>query len=191
MRHSAKGSLFTSIVFALGALMGPICAIRLHIINLPTDRSGVKFFILPIIFILPLQLFGQMLFGTGGGSFSGGQNQIDFSIGETTIADMAATPGIVNIGFQQPYYDFFTSAIKPEPSGYQLFPNPFSKAFRFEASAEIESYLLLDASGREVFQAQTTGTAFEYKVSGLPKGFYQLLVLMKDGRTISTKVVHE
>ena len=84
-----------------------------------------------------------------------------------------------------------TSALKSETSGYQIYPNPFSNAFRFEASSEIKRYFLLDASGREVFQSQTTGTDFEYKVSNLPKGFYQLRVLMKNGKTIGSKVVHE
>jgi hypothetical protein len=151
----------------------------------------MKTFLFAFLTFLPFAGFSQTLFGTGGGTLSDAQTQINFSIGEAVVANVSGNGFTYNIGFQQPHYDFFTSALKPEPSGYQLFPNPFSNAFRFEASAEIESYFLLDASGREVFQAQTTGTDFEHKVSGLPKGFYQLRVLMKDGRTICSKVVHE
>ena len=151
----------------------------------------MKVFILFLIAILPLHSFGQTLFGTTGGTLSDSQKQIDFSIGEPIVADISGSGLTYNIGFQQPYYDFFTSALKLETSGYQIFPNPFSSAFRFAASSEIENYFLLDASGREVFQAQTTGTDFEYKVSSLPKGFYQLRVLMKNGKTIGSKVVHE
>ena len=119
------------------------------------------------------------------------QNHFDFSIGEPIVADVSASGLTVNVGFQQPYYDFFTSALKSETAGCQIFPNPFSNAFRFEASSEIERYVLLDASGREVFQSQTTGMDFEYKVSNLPNGFYQLRVLMKNGKTIGYKVVHQ
>ena len=144
-----------------------------------------------IITILPIRSFGQQLFGTIGGTLSDNQNQFDFSIGEPIVADISGSGLTYNIGFQQPYYDFFTSVLKSKTSGYQIFPNPFSSAFRFAASSEIENYFLLDASGREVFQAQTTGTDFEYKVSSLPKGFYQLRVLMKNGKTIGSKVVHE
>jgi hypothetical protein len=153
--------------------------------------QGMKIFILPIIFILPLQLFGQTLFGTGGGSFSGGQNQIDFSIGETTIADMAATPGIVNIGFQQPYYDFFTGISGPQQEDFRLFPNPFSSGFRFEANTEIETFFLTDASGREVFSSQNIGLSFEFKSNHLPAGLYQIRVRLANGKTISSKIIHQ
>ena len=151
----------------------------------------MKVLILLLIAILPLHSFGQGLIGTTGGTLSDTQNQVDFSIGEPIVADASGSDLTFNIGFQQPYYDFFTSVLKAETSVYQIFPNPFSNAFRFAASSEIESYYLLDASGREVFQSQTTGTDFEYKVSNLPKGFYQLRVLMKNGKTIGSKVVHQ
>ena len=112
-------------------------------------------------------------------------------MGEPIVADVSAAGFTANVGFQQPYYDFFTSVLKSETAESQIFPNPFSNAFRFEASSEIERYVLLDASGREVFQSQTTGMDFEYKVSNLPNGFYQLRVLMKNGKTIGYKVVHQ
>jgi hypothetical protein len=144
-----------------------------------------------LIAFMPLHSFGQSLFGTTGGTLSDSQNQFDFSIGESILADVSAAGFTYTVGFQQPYYDFFTSVLKSETSNFQVFPNPFSNAFRFEASSEIERYFLMDASGKEVFQAQTTGTDFEYKVSNLPKGFYQLRVLMKNGKTIGYKVVHQ
>ncbi len=151
----------------------------------------MKVFFLFLIAILPLHSFGQTLFGTTGGTLSDNQNQFDFSIGEPIVADVSGSGSTYNIGFQQPYYDFFTIVLKSETSGFQIFPNPFSNAFRFAASSEIESYFLLDASGREVFQSQTTGTDFEYNVSNLPKGFYQLRVHLANGKTISSKVIHQ
>ncbi len=151
----------------------------------------MKVFILFLIAILPLHSFGQTLFGTTGGTLSDTQSQFDFSIGEPIVADVSGSGSTYNIGFQQPYYDFFTTVLKSETTGFQMFPNPFSRAFRFAASSEIESYFFLDASGREVFQSQTTGTDFEYKVSNLPKGFYQLRVHLANGKTISSKVIHQ
>jgi hypothetical protein len=151
----------------------------------------MKVFILFLITIFPLHSFGQTLFGITGGTLLDTQSQFDFSIGEPIVTDVSGSGFTYNIGFQQPYYDFFTSVLKSETSAYQIFPNPFSNAFRFAASSEIESYFLFDASGREVFQSQTTGTDFEHKVFNLPKGFYQLMVLMKNGKTIGSKVVHE
>lgn len=151
----------------------------------------MKVFILFLIAIFPLHSFGQTLFGTTGGTLSDTQNQFDFSIGEPIVVDVSGSGYTYNIGFQQPYYDFFTSVLKSETSGYQIFPNPFSSVFRFAASSEIVSYFLLDASGREVFHAQTAGTDFEYKVYNLPKGFYQLRVHLANGKTISSKVIHQ
>ena len=151
----------------------------------------MKVFILFLIAIFPLHSFGQTLFGTTGGTLSDAQNQFDFSIGEPIVTEVSETGFTYNIGFQQPHYDFFTSVLKSETSGYQIFPNPFSSAFRFEANSEIESYFLLDASGREVFQSQNTGTDFEYTVSNLPKGFYQLRVHLANGKTISSKVIRQ
>ena len=151
----------------------------------------MKVFILFLIAILPLHSFSQTLFGTTGGTLSDTQNQFDFSIGEPIVTDASTSGFTYNIGFQQPYYDFFTSVLKSETLGFQLFPNPFSSAFRFETNSEIESYLILDASGRVVFQSQTTGTDFEYKVSNLPKGFYQLRVHLANGKTTSSKIIHQ
>lgn len=151
----------------------------------------MKIFILFLIATIPVHSFGQTLFGTTGGTLSDTQKQFDFSIGEPMVAEVLGTGFTSNIGFQQPYYDFFTSVLKSETLAYQIFPNPFSNVFRFESSSEIESYFLLDASGREVFQSQTSGFDFEYKVSGLPKGFYQLRVQLANGKTISSKVIHQ
>lgn len=158
---------------------------------MPHIYLAMKVFILFLIAIFPLNSFSQTLFGTGGGTLSDTQNHVDFSIGEPIVADVSGSGFTSNIGFQQPYYDFFTSALKSETSGFQIFPNPFSSAFRFEASSEIESYVLFDASGKEVFQSQNTGTDFEYKVSNLPNGFYQLRVHLANGKTISSKVIHQ
>jgi len=144
-----------------------------------------------LIAFFPLHSFSQTLFGTSGGTLTDSQNQIDFSIGEPIVADVSAAGFTANIGFQQPYNYSFTSVSKVETSGYQILPNPFSSAFRFEAGSDIERYHLYDANGKEVFQSQATGTVFEYTVSNLPNGFYQLRVLMKNGKTVGYKVVHQ
>ena len=139
---------------------------------------------------MPLHSFGQSLFGTTGGTLSDSQNHFDFSIGEPIVADVSAAGFTANVGFQQPFYDSFTAVAQIETPGYQIFPNPFSSAFRFEAGSDIERYHLYDANGKEVFQSQTTGTDFEYTVSSLPNGFYQLSVHLANGKTIHSKVIH-
>jgi hypothetical protein len=150
----------------------------------------MKAFYLVLIVFLPLHSFSQTLLGTTGGTLSDTQNHFDFSIGEPIVADVSAAGFTVNVGFQQPFYDSFTSVLKSETAGCQIFPNPFSSAFRFEAGSAIERYFLYDSNGKEVFQAQATGTDFEYTVSNLPNGFYQLRVHLVNGKTINSKVIH-
>lgn len=151
----------------------------------------MKASILILLAIFPLHSFAQTLFGTTGGTLSDSQVQVDFSIGEPIVANISTVDFAYNIGFQQPDYGLFTSVVKTETPDYQLFPNPFSSVFRFEADSEIESYLLLDANGREVFQSSTSGTDFEHQVSNLPKGLYQLRVQLVNGKTINSKVIHQ
>jgi hypothetical protein len=151
----------------------------------------MKIFTLFLISFFPLYSFGQTLIGTTGGTLTDSQNQIDFSIGEPIVADVSGSGSTYNIGFQQPYYDFFTSVSKVETSDFQISPNPFSSTFRFEAGSDIERYSLYDANGKEVFQSQTIGTDFEYTVSNLPNGFYQLRVQLVNGKTIRSKVIQQ
>ena len=151
----------------------------------------MKAFILFLIAIIPLHSFGQTLFGTTGGTLSDTQNQFDFSIGEPIVTEVSGTDFTYNVGFQQPYYDFFTSVLKSDTTGYQIFPNPFSSVFRFETNVEIDHYFLFDANGREVFHSKATGNDFEYKVSNLPNGFYQLRVHLTNGKSISSKIIHQ
>lgn len=151
----------------------------------------MKTLFLFLITSLPFHGFGQMLFGTAGGSISNPQHQFDFSIGEAVTSEISTSESLVHIGFQQPYYDFFTAVTKPIASNFQVFPNPFSRCFRFETGSEIDHYSLFDASGKSVFQSQVSGQYFEYAVAGLPHGLYQLRVWLKNGQTIGAKLVHE
>ena len=101
----------------------------------------MKAFLLFLIAILPLHSFSQTLFGTTGGSLSDTQNQFDFSIGEAIVAEVTGTGFTNHIGFQQPYYDFFTGQQALKESAYQLYPNPFATTFRFNGSAEIDHFI--------------------------------------------------
>lgn len=141
--------------------------------------------------MFPLLTQGQVLFGAAGGTISTGQHQFDFSMGEPIVAEVSGTDFTAQIGFQQPYIDFFTSIVNTETNGFQLFPNPFSNGFRFEASEEIEYYMLVDASGKIVSQCKAAGTAFEWNQAGLPKGLYLLRVFLTNGKTINSPIVHQ
>lgn len=151
----------------------------------------MKTLILSLFLILPHCSFGQTLFGTAGGTLVDMENKFSFSIGEPIVSEISGTGLSFNIGFQQPYGDIFTSNAYPEVDAYQIYPNPFSNVFHFEAKSEIENFCLFDANGREVYRSLITGTDFEYKVSNLPKGLYQLRVQLLNGKSINSKVIHQ
>ena len=151
----------------------------------------MKAILLTLILILPVQAFCQTLFGTSGGTFSDSQTQIDFSIGEPVVVEASGNGIISTIGFQQPYYDFFMSVSRTSKGGFQLFPNPFSGLFRFEADTEIDRYFLFDAQGREVFHKMAEGKTFDFEGSDLPLGIYQLRVVLKSGEISGSTIVHQ
>ena len=68
----------------------------------------MKAFFFFLLAISPLYSFSQTLLGTSGGTLSDAQNHFDFSIGEAIVAEVSGNGFTKNIGFQQPYYDFFT-----------------------------------------------------------------------------------
>ena len=105
---------------------------------LPQILSTMKAFFFFLLAISPLYSFSQTLFGTTGGTLSDAQNHFVFSIGEAIVAEVSGNGFTYHIGFQQPYYDFFTGQQALKESAYQLFPNPFATSFRFEGSSEID-----------------------------------------------------
>ncbi|HRH34752.1 MAG TPA: T9SS type A sorting domain-containing protein [Catalimonadaceae bacterium] len=132
---------------------------------------------------------GQTLAGSAGGTISSPEMQVDFSIGEPVFIAASSTEFTVNIGFQQPNYDFFTSILMAEMASHQLFPNPFSDAFRFESSAPIDHYFLFDALGKEVANGSVSGREFVHFSHSLPKGMYNLQIQLLNGERLNLKLV--
>ena len=151
----------------------------------------MKAFFFFLLSISPLYSFSQTLLGTSGGTLSDTQNQFDFSIGEAIVAEVSGNGFTNNIGFQQPYYDFFTGLKALKVSAYQLFPNPFATSFRFEGSSEIDQSILLDALGKEAATIPVHGIGFEYSKADLPKGMYNLRIQMLNKEIKNLKLVHQ
>lgn len=129
--------------------------------------------------------------GAAGGSLADASYQFDFSVGEAATAEMTNGTNIVHIGFQQPYYDFFTGTRQSIAQDIQLYPNPFSGSFYCQASEEIKGYTLFDALGRQVFYAPVSGNRFQFSDRNLPKGFYSLRVELKGGKSSLYTVISQ
>jgi hypothetical protein len=151
----------------------------------------MKIPLLVILALLPLKVMSQTLFGTANGTLSDTQNRFEFSIGEPIVAEISGEGFLYNIGFNQPYWDFFTPVSSPKLLNYFITPNPFTDSFHFATNSEIEHFFLIDASGREVFRTITTGSNFDFKSPCLPKGFYLLKVQLENGMTVSSKLIHQ
>jgi hypothetical protein len=151
----------------------------------------MKSILLALILAFPLPSLCQTLLGTTGRTFLDAQTQTDFSIGEPVVVYVSGNAANYNIGFQQPYYDVFKSTFIASKRGSQVFPNPFSGSFRFEADSEIDQYFLFNAKSREVFHKMTEGKTFAYDGSDLPLRIYQLQVVLKSREISGSLLVHQ
>jgi hypothetical protein len=148
------------------------------------------FILIPMVF-LPCAVFSQLLFGTSGGTISDPNHQFDFSIGEAIVADFSSSDNIMNVGFQQPYYDFFTASDPIKESYFHVYPNPFSTRFKFDADQAISSYILFDALGKSVKTEKVGSSSFIFDKYDLPKGFYTLQVLFHNQTTKIVNLIHQ
>ena len=151
----------------------------------------MKIHILLLMAFLPFTVFSQTLFGTSGGTISDSNHQFDFSIGEVVVADLSGSGQMVNVGFQQPYYDFFISTEAIKKPNFQVFPNPFSARFQFISDLPISSYVLYDALGKAIKNQQIEGESFVFDKPDLPKGFYSLQVQFKNHSTQIVNLIHQ
>jgi len=158
--------------------------------NVLPERLFYRLIFVFSLLVISKVAVGQTLAGSAGGTILSPEMQVDFSIGEPVFTAASSTESTVNIGFQQPFYDFFTSNQKAEAASHQLFPNPFSDAFRFESSAPIDHYFLFDALGKEVASSAVSGYGFVHFSSALPTGIYCLRVHLLNGGTMKYKLIH-
>ena len=131
------------------------------------------------------------MFGTSGGTLLDATHQFDFSIGEAITGEATTSQNSATIGFQQPYYDFFTAAQKLETSDYQLYPNPFADEFQFSAKEEVEEYILFDGAGKEIAKSKVHSFGFKHIDPQLPKGMYNLRICLVNKEVLNLKLVHQ
>ena len=156
-----------------------------------TPFNLMKYLLINFLVIFPIAGFSQVLFGTGGGMVTDSNHQIDFSIGEVIVAEIQNSDHIINVGFQQPYYNFFTSVSEFENHASQLFPNPFSTQFQFNSDLPVSSYDLYDALGKLVYTQRVQGTQFVFDEVKLANGLYSLRVQFQNNTTRIFNLIHK
>jgi hypothetical protein len=150
----------------------------------------MKTLILILLACFPFLVRGQTLFGTAGGTISGTDQRFDFSIGEAVTAEISGSSQVYTLGFQQPYYDFFTSVSKIESAGLSVYPNPFSNRFQVRSEKPISEYTVFDALGKTVSHQNTEGTQFTFDQPDLPKGVYSLRVVFQNQTIQFVQLLH-
>ena len=151
----------------------------------------MKKLLLLALILLTFTSKAQTLFGSSGGSVSNPDFQLDFSIGEP-ITSEAINPDLrLNIGYQQPWYDFFLAQKPSQEFHFELHPNPFTGEFQFLSNSAIERYSLFDAHGKKVFHsASVSAMSFLHSDRNLPKGWYSLHIVFENGNLLNTKVIN-
>lgn len=81
--------------------------------------------------------------------------------------------------------DVITSSINKKEEGFQVFPNPFAKAFKIQKQGEFQ-VIVMDINGRELLK--TSGMDQIEIGASLPQGVYQVSVI-SEGHSDSVKVV--
>lgn len=78
-----------------------------------------------------------------------------------------------------------------EKASLEVFPNPASDHFRVDAGIPIESLILFDASGREIYREEFPSAEFSrvIRTDEFPSGLYQLKVRFKDHSQVKSLII--
>lgn len=79
------------------------------------------------------------------------------------------------------------STQETKSSAIEIYPNPFSEKIHIRTEEKIAQITLYDASGKKVFIENHPQNTIS--VSHLPKGYYILDILLKNGSTITKKMI--
>ena len=150
------------------------------------------FFILAFHFTIYLQTIAQSDLTAGGGDGSGPGGDIAFSIGQVAYTSVKNDAGEVSAGVQQAYLAIMVSNEEVKPvfeAG--LYPNPVHDEVYLDiqssTSADWKAYtfMLLDVSGREIYNGELQSGITNLNVAALTEGMY-LLHVMHKGVSIQT-----
>lgn len=151
-------------------------------------RDRKKIWCFPLVaamLALPLMAEAQQVAASGGGEGSGGGHRMSWTIGQPVIKTVGTGDRELTQGFQQPWAEVVTVVGEHTGNamGIRAYPNPADHVLNVEMAAATDPMRLelLDASGRLVLQAPSTGALTHLDLTGQSTGHYILRALNAEG----------
>ncbi len=158
-------------------------------------RTGLMAVAISVLCITQLQ--AQTVVATSGGDASTANNKISWTVGQPVTTTVSGGGATLTQGFQQPWADI--STVIGENAGSEadirVYPNPVHHLLNVEVpGATAKDQLeLMDAAGRIVLQANTTGDRTELDLTQYGAGNYFLRIRNAEGilaRTFKINITH-
>ena len=128
-------------------------------------------------FLVGTSAFSQEVIATQGDSYSNGSGSIDYTIGEVVISTGTDGTNDITQGFHQTNWNFLgVDDFAPEIK-ISIFPNPTENILNIQSTSYEEfDFVMIDAQGKIVMNANLTGETTSLNVSHLTTGTYNLII---------------
>ena len=139
------------------------------------------------IFLLTTVLSAQEVISTQGDSYSNINNTLDFTIGETVIANVTDGTNELTQGFHQSFLVITSLEDLDVSFSVNIFPNPTSEIINLNIEKyEGITFHLFDVAGKLLKEALVTEAKTTVTISNHPKGIYLLTLTQQDNKKIKT-----
>lgn len=109
---------------------------------------------------------------------------VEIAIGEPITDMYSGSNQVITNGFLQPDPIVIVNSVKTiSDIVIKIFPNPFNKYLFIESGFNYLSGILIDYTGRKIFEADSNNT---WDVSQISTGVYTLLLSDKNGKLVYT-----
>ena len=154
-------------------------------------RPGRLGIALAVTILIPLGSNAQNVVSTSGGIGSDANSTVSWTIGQPVANTVSGAEGTLTQGFQQPWADIGTVVGEHVGSGsdIRVYPNPTRHLLNVEmlgTATGANALELLDAAGRLVLQAPTTGDRTELDLTDYGTGNYFLHIKDAEGDVTRT-----
>jgi hypothetical protein len=156
-----------------------------------------KTFYFLLILILPVfsfaQSFERSLIGSAGTQSTKGDVSLDWSIGETMVADFSNSKAILSQGLNQ--WIKVLTAVRELPDWHDdvsIFPNPFVDVVTLKSS-NLKDYSieLYNVSGNLILKQQWSGEENTLNLGNLHEGIYLFVIKDIKGKFITLKAIKQ
>lgn len=136
-------------------------------------------------FSLSAQTIEKFSIDSGGTNITNGNIELLYTLGETHVQEVSVNTIILSEGFINPQYSGTLSIGDKSVDGVLVFPNPVSQTLYISTKQTLESVVLYDLLGKEVYASKHSN---QIDVSLYQQGIYLLKVKLNRGQ-ITKKII--